>query len=128
MNMGINKKLASWMAIFAILFAFFSPTVSEAMSADNHSNVIYQKICSDSGIKSVPVQMPSGKHQDDSLSHIGHCAFCCTSNQTPVINSDPAVAVLSLNESQVLISPAYDSPVVQFTYQVSNSPQAPPAI
>lgn len=120
--------MISWMAIFAVLFAFFAPTVSQAMSADNHTNVIYQKVCSDHGTKVIPVELPSGNHHDGMLSHSGHCAFCCTSNQTPVINSDSAVIVLPSNESQVLIAPAYDSPVVQFTYQVSYSPQAPPSI
>ena len=34
---AFKNKLASWMAIFAVLCAFFAPTVSQAMSADNHT-------------------------------------------------------------------------------------------
>lgn len=128
MNMGIYKKLASWLAIFAILFAFFAPTVSEATSADNHSNVIYQKICSDSGIKSVPVQLPSGNHQDGFLSHIDHCAFCCSSSNTPLIYSGFALIELSHDKSQVWIVHSYDSPIIQSAQKVSNPPQAPPAV
>ena len=121
------KKLASWMAIFAVLFAFFSPTVSVAMSVDHHSNVIYQKICSDSGIKSVPVQLPSGKHQDGSFSHISHCTFCCSSNNAPVIYSGSVLLELSQGESQVWLVHFYDSPVIKSAQKVSNLPQAPPA-
>ena len=128
MNMGIYKKLASWMAIFAILFAFFAPTFSEARLADNHSSVIYQKICSDSGIKSVPVQLPSGNHQDGFLSHIDHCVFCCSSSNTPVIYSGSALMELSHDKSQVWIIHSYDSPIIQSPQKVSNPPQAPPAV
>ena len=127
MRTGAYKKLASWMAIFAVLIAFFAPTVSQAMSADDHSNVIYQKVCTEHGSKVVPIEMPS-KHHDGMLGHSGHCAFCCTGNHTPVINSDSLAIVISSNESQVWITPAYDSPIVQTTYQVSHPSQAPPAV
>jgi hypothetical protein len=121
-----QSKFASWLAIFAVLVAFFAPTVSQAMSADDHSTVIYQKVCSEHGGKVIPVELPS-KHHDGMLGHSGHCAFCCTGNHTPLINSDSAVIVVSSNASQVWTTPAYDSPVVQTTYQVSHPPQAPPA-
>ena len=121
-----QNRLASWMAIFAILFAFFAPTVSQAMSADDHSNVIYQKVCTEHGSKVIPIELPS-KHHDGMLGHSGHCAFCCTSAHTPIVSTSSAVIVVSSNESQVWITPAYDSPVVQTTYQVSHPPQAPPA-
>lgn len=121
-----QNRLASWMAIFAILFAFFAPTVSQAMSADDHSNVIYQKVCTEHGSKVIPIELPS-KHHDGMLGHSGHCAFCCTSAHTPIVSASSAVIDVSSNESQVWITPAYDSPAVQTTYQVSHPPQAPPA-
>lgn len=128
MTRVLYKKLASWMAIFTVLLAFFAPTVSQAMSSNDHSNVIYQKVCSEHGTKVIPIELPSGKHHDGMPAHSGHCAFCSTSNHTPVINSDSTVIVVSSNESQVWVAPAYDSPVVQSTYRVSHSPQAPPSI
>ena len=122
-----KNKLASWMAIFAVLLAFFAPTVSQAMSADNHDNVIYQKVCTEHGSKVIPMELPSGKH-DGMLGHAGHCAFCCTSAHTPIVGSNSISFVLAVIESQAWILPSYDSPVVQSIFQDSQSPQAPPSI
>jgi Protein of unknown function (DUF2946) len=122
-----RNKLASWMAIFAVLFAFFAPTVSQAMSSNNHVNVIYQKVCVEHGSKVIPMELPSGKH-DGMVGHAGHCAFCCTSAHTPMVNSNSISFVVAVIESQAWVLPAYDSPVVQSIYQDSHSPQAPPSI
>ena len=124
-----KNKLASWMAIFAVLFAFFAPTISQAMPTDNHTNVIYQKVCTEHGSKVIPIELPSnGHHNDGMLGNTGHCAFCCTSAHTPIISSDPNVILISFIESQAWKIQAYDSPVVQSIYQNSHSPQAPPSI
>ena len=124
-----KNKLASWMAIFAVLLAFFAPTISQAMSADNQTDVIYQKVCTEQGSKVLPVELPSSSHHNDGmLGHAGHCAFCCTSAYTPIISSDSIAIVIALIESQAWVLPAYDSPVVQSIYQDSHSPQAPPSI
>jgi Protein of unknown function (DUF2946) len=124
-----KHKLASWMAIFAVLLAFFAPTISQAMSVDNQTDVIYQKVCTEHGSKVIPVELPSGSHHNDGmLGHAGHCAFCCTSAYTPIISSDSIAIVIALIESQAWVLPAYDSPVVQSIYQDSHSPQAPPSI
>ena len=124
-----KNKLASWTAIFAVLFAFFAPTVSQAMLADNHTNVIYQKVCTEHGSKVLPVELPSSSHHNDGmLGHTGHCAFCFTSAHTPIISSDSIAIVIALIESQAWKIKAYDSPVVQSFDLVSHSPQAPPSI
>lgn len=127
MRMGIYKKLASCMAILAVLFAFFAPTVSQAMSGDGHSNVIYQKVCTEHGTKVIPVELPAGNHHGVP-SHSGHCSFCCTSAHSPIINSSTAVVSLDSNEFYFRLVPTYDSPVVQVLFQASHPPQAPPAV
>jgi hypothetical protein len=117
------------MAIFAVIFAFFAPTISQAMSADGHANVIYQKVCTEHGGTVIPVELPSSTHHDDGMvGHTGHCAFCCTSSHPPIISSDSISIVIALIESQAWKILAYDSPVVQSTDLVSHSPQAPPSI
>ena len=124
-----KNKLASWMAIFAVLVASFAPTISQAMPADNHANVIYQKVCSEHSTKVIPVELPSSSHHDDGmLGHAGHCAFCCTSAHTPIVSSNSISFVVAVIESQAWVLPAYDSPVVQSIFQDSQSPQAPPSI
>ena len=124
-----KNKLASWMAIFAVLFAFFAPTISQAMPTDNHTNVIYQKVCTEHGSKVIPIELPSnGHHNDGMLGNTGHCAFCFTSAHTPIVSSNSISFVVAVIESQAWVLPAYDSPVVQSIYQDSHSPQAPPSI
>ena len=125
-----KNKLASWMAIFAVLLAFFAPTISQAMSADNQTDVIYQKVCTEHGSKVIPVELPSSSshHNDGMIGHTGHCAFCCNSAYTPIISSDSIAIVIALIESQAWKIQAYDSPVVQSFDLVSHSPQAPPVI
>ena len=127
MHTAVNKKLASWMAIFAILFAFFAPTVSQAMSADDHSNVIYQKVCTEHGTKVIPVELPLGNHHG-APSHSGHCSFCCTSAHSPIINSNTAVVSPHSNKFYFRLVPTYDSPVIQVSFQTSHPPQAPPTV
>ena len=127
MSRGIYNKLASWLAIFAVLMAFFAPTVSQAMSADDHLNVVYQKVCTENGSKVIPMELPSGKH-DGMLGHARHCAFCCTSAHMPIVGSNTISFVVAVIESPAWILPAYDSPVVQSIYQDSHTPQAPPSI
>jgi len=127
MDKRVHNKIASWMAIFAVLVAFFAPTLSQAMSADNHANVIYQKVCSEHGSKVIPIELPSGKH-DGMVGHAGHCAFCCTGAHTPMLGSNSISFVVAVIESKAWVLPAYDSPVVQSIYQDSHSPQAPPSI
>ena len=124
-----KHKLASWMAIFAVLLAFFAPTISQAMSVDNQTDVIYQKVCTEHGSKVIPVELPSSSHHNDGmLGHAGHCAFCCTSAHTPIVSSNSISFVVAVIESQAWVLPSYDSPVVQSIYQDSHSPQAPPSI
>jgi hypothetical protein len=129
MSRATYNKLASWLAIFAVLIAFFAPTLSQAMSADDHANVIYQKVCTEHGTKIIPVELPSSSHHDDGmLVHTGHCAFCCTSAHTPIVSSNSISFVVAVIESQAWVLSAYDSPVVQSIFQDSHSPQAPPSI
>jgi hypothetical protein len=124
-----KNKLASWLAIFAVLFAFFAPTISQAMPTDNHINVIYQKVCTEHGSKVIPIELPANSHHNDGmLGNTVHCAFCCTSAHTPIISSDSIAIVIALIESQAWKIKAYDSPVVQSFDLVSHSPQAPPSI
>jgi hypothetical protein len=123
-----KHKLASWMAIFAVLLAFFAPTISQAMSVDNQTDVIYQKVCTEHGSKVIPMELPSSGKHDGMLGHAGHCAFCCTTAHTPIVGSNSISFVVAVIESQAWILPSYESPVVQSIFQDSQSPQAPPSI
>lgn len=127
MHKRLNNKLASWMAIFAVLMAFFAPTISQAMTSNDHTNVIYLKVCTEHGSKVIPMELPSGNH-DGMLGHAGNCAFCCTSAHTPIVGSNSISFVVAVIESQAWVLPAYDSPVVQSIFQDSHFPQAPPSV
>ena len=124
----VNQKLASWMAIFAILFAFFAPQISQAMAGDEHANLTYQQVCTEQGSKLIPFQIPSDKHQDGVLSHGGMCAFCLSSAHTPIINKVFPEFFAAPALPQKWNVAFYQSPITQSLHQLSYSPQAPPSI
>lgn len=124
---GIHKKLTSWMAIFAVLSAFFAPTVSQAISVDSQSNVIYQQVCDSNGNTVAPVELPSKNH-NGALGHTGHCPFCFINSHTPLITSSSFEILVPSNESHAWFTPTYDSPVIQSTHQDSHPAQAPPSV
>ncbi len=124
----MTNRLAAWMAMFAILFAFFSPTVSQATSLDNHANVIYQKVCSEQGAKVVPVEMPTGKHSGGMAVHLGHCALCCSASHAPVISACLNLFEPSNQQVSQGVASLYIAPAIKFHQQLTHPPQAPPVI
>ena len=124
----MTNRLAAWMAMFAILFAFFAPTVSQAVSVDDHANVIYQKVCTEQGTKIVPLEMPAGKHPGSMASHLGHCALCGTSAHTPVINASVNSPVFLNRQDFESLASLYIAPAIKTYQQLSHPPQAPPAV
>lgn len=123
-----KNKLASWMAIFAVLFAFFAPAISQAMPTDNHANVIYQKVCTEQGAKVVPVEMPAGKHSGGMAGHIGNCALCFSSSYTPVISYGVNLFAPSNQQASEGLALLYIAPAIELHQQLSHPSQAPPFI
>lgn len=124
----MTNRFAAWMAMFAILFAFFAPTVSQAMSLDNHGNVIYQKVCSELGAKIIPVEMPSGKHSSGMAVHLGHCALCCTTAHTPIVSGANNSYVFLNQQTFTSFVSLYIAPAIKPHQQLTHPPQAPPVI
>lgn len=124
----MTNRLAACMAIFAIVFAFFAPTVSQAMSVGDHANVIYQKVCSEQGAKIVPVDMPAGKHSGSMAGHLGHCALCCSTSHTPVISAGVNLFQSSNQQISEGLASLYIAPAIKSYQQLTHPPQAPPVI
>ena len=124
----MTNRLAAWMAMFAILFTFFAPTVSQAMSVGDHTNVIYQKVCSEQGAKVVPVEMPAGKHSGGMAVHLGHCALCCSASHAPVISAGLNLFEPSNQQVSKGFASVYIAPAIKSYQQLSHPPQAPPVI
>ena len=127
MTKATYNKLGSWMAIFAVLIALFAPTVSQAMSSDDHSNVIYQKVCSEHSYKVVPIELPS-KHHGDITADSSHCGLCLTQFDSQVIGpfyENYSIAKLGLSGH---FSQYYLSQKFSFYLSLANPPQAPPSI
>jgi hypothetical protein len=125
---GMTNRLAAWMAMFAILFAFFAPAISQAMTVDNHANVIYQKVCTEQGTKVVPVEMPSGKHSGSMAGHLGHCALCCSVSHTPVISAGVSLFETANQQGSEGLASLYIAPAIKSYQQLSHPPQAPPVV
>lgn len=124
----MTNRLAAWMAMFAILFAFFAPTVSQAVSLDDHVKVIYQKVCSEQGSKVIPVDLPSGKHSGGMALHVGHCALCCSASHTPVVSAGLNLFEFSTQQVSESLAALYIAPAIKSYQQLSHPPQAPPVI
>jgi Protein of unknown function (DUF2946) len=124
----MTNRLAAWMAMFAILFAFFAPTVSKAMSVGDHANVIYQKVCSEQGTKIVPLEMPAGQHSGGMAVHLGHCALCCSASHAPVISAGLNLFEPSNQQVSQGFASLYIAPAIKFHQQLTHPPQAPPVI
>ena len=121
----VHKKFAAWMAIFGLLLSFFAPAITQAMPQDSSGNLIYQKVCSESGSKLVPVEIPT-HHQDSSLNPLGHCLFCCSNHQAPAVFANAFVLPVQENHQHDVVSTLYQAPLLKFTFQPSHPPQAPP--
>ncbi len=124
----MTNRLVAWMAMFAILFAFFAPTVSQAMLVGGHANVIYQKVCSEQGTKVLPLEMPTGKHSGGMVGHLGHCALCCSTSHTPVISAGANSFESSNQQVSEGLASIYIAPAIKSHQQHSHPPQAPPVI
>ena len=78
----VKTKVASWIAIAAVLLATFAPTISNAIAAESKAS--WQEICSVQGIKYIPavsgalskVANNQPANQDGRMLHMEHCPYC----------------------------------------------------
>ena len=127
-----TRRLAAWIACFAILLAALAPSISQAVAnAKQQSGSGWAEICSVAGIRFVQV-VEDGTTEDGKSAgkamQMEHCAFCST--HAGSVGLPPTGPVLPLPVAMgTAIFPAlyYQSPAPLFIWSTAQS-RAPPAL
>src|SRR5664279_3434408 len=84
----ISARLASWIAIVAVMFSALAPTISYAFSSNSTPQTLWQELCTAQGtkliandaisksIKQLASQFPIQPSQDKLGMHFEHCPYC----------------------------------------------------
>ena len=128
----LSQKLFRWVykvALFAIVFASFAPSISHALAAANNTSFA-QEICTTSGTKitiqvlttkgkqlatELPAQSTENKAPTNiqhHLHHLHHCPFCANPVTDAMIQAPhaPIVAMLTAQAQQIAASAQVATP------------------
>ena len=124
-------RLASWIAIAAVLFAALAPTISYAFPASSQPQTLWQELCTAQSTKLVPGLIAGDTQQKPAsggmVMHFEHCPYCFSHAGSIAMLFDSNPAVMRLNTSFSLPQLFYQSPYPLFAW-VKSSPRAPPSI
>lgn len=125
------NRLASWLALVAVVFASLAPTISRALPVEV-SISFQQEVCDSQGVKhSVRVDFAtenkSAPQQVPSAMHLEHCPYCAAHMSHVMAAKTPLIVFLSALNSVHRID-IYTPPVVQAYYPVSHPSHAPPLV
>jgi hypothetical protein len=127
-----TKRLSSWIAILAILFASLAPSISHAFPAKNNQQPLLQELCSAQGAKryiavDLAVDTQQAPTQNQAAMHFEHCPYCATHAVTVAITTTPiALFLAQINATEHI---QIDAQVLPSSfYQVTPPSHAPPAI
>ena len=127
-----TRRLAAWIACFAILLAALAPSISRAVAnAKQESGSGWAEICSVAGIRFVQlVQADDGAADEKSggkAMQMEHCAFCSTHAGSVGLPPSPVLLLPVALGSAIFPSLYYQSPAPLFMWSTAQS-RAPPAL
>ena len=134
---AISTRLASWIAIAAIVFSALAPTIAHAFPAKNTPQTLWQELCTAQGTKliandAIPgsIGQPGSQIQtrpshDKMGMHFEHCPYCFSHAGSVGLPSATASLVFVATETAQLAE-SYIAPVLPRHYQSANPSQAPP--
>ena len=129
----LSQKLFRWVnkvALFAIVFASFAPSISHALTTANNASFA-QEICTTNGTKitiqvlttkgkqlatELPAQLTENTKQDIAPTgiqhHLQHCPFCANPTTDAAIQAPhaPIVAILTAQAQQIAASAQVATP------------------
>ena len=126
------KRLTSWIAILAVVFASLSPSISHAFPAKNNQPTVVQELCSAQGAKlfvavDLAVDTQKAPTQNQAAMHFEHCPYCATHAGTVAITTSPiALFLAEINATEHI--QIYAQVLPSSFYLVSPPSHAPPAI
>ena len=134
---AISTRLASWIAIAAIVFSALAPTIAHAFPAKNTPQTLWQELCTAQGTRliandAIPgsigqpgSQIPTRPSHDKMGMHFEHCPYCFSHAGSVGLPSATASLVFVATETTQLAE-SYIAPVLPRHYQSANPSQAPP--
>jgi hypothetical protein len=122
-----TRRIAAWLACFAILFAALAPSVSHAVNAANGQ--AWAEICTASGVAMVMVgddgASPAEPLTKQSL-HLEHCPFCCSHGGSLALLPGAGMAIPPIATQEARPSLFFHSPHPLPIWTSAQS-RAPPA-
>ncbi|HJV80365.1 DUF2946 domain-containing protein [Noviherbaspirillum sp.] len=123
-----TRRIAAWIACFAVLLAALAPSISHAVSAAKETGSIWSDICTQTGIKQV--QADDGHDHSTPAQnglHFEHCPFCFTHAGSVGLPPVAGFVLPLLIATQAKPTLYYQSPRPLFIWAAAQS-RAPPAI
>jgi hypothetical protein len=130
----ISTRLASWIAIAAIVFSALAPTISYAFSSNSTPQTLWQELCTAQGTKliandAIPAsQFPAQPAQDKMGMHFEHCPYCFSHAGSVGLPPATASFVIVATSQTAQLAASYIAPVLPLYYQSANPSQAPPSL
>lgn len=127
-----TKRLASFIAMMAVVFASLAPSISHAFPAKNNQATVLQELCSAQGAKrfvavDLAVDTQKAPSQNQAATHFEHCPYCATHAGSVAITASPVTMFLAeINAIEHI--PTYAVALPRSFYQVTPPSHAPPAI
>ncbi len=141
----LSKKIFLWVhkvALFAIMFASFAPSISHALAAQQGISAFTQEICSTTG-KKITIQVVTTKGQQLSTElstkdaggrepagiqhHLQHCPFCANPSTDEAIQA-PHAPIVTLLAAQAEKQSTTTQVVLSRFYTLPPPAQAPPSL
>lgn len=127
---NLTRRLAAWIACFAILLAVLAPSISQAVHIKKGAEPIGE-ICSMTGSKMVKAETGSGSPTSSMPAekglHFDHCPFCFTHAGSFVILPSEGFALPAETGTQLMPSLYYHAPRPLFIWAAAHS-RAPPSL
>jgi hypothetical protein len=126
------KRLTSWIAMLAVIFASLAPSISHAFPTKNNQPTLLQELCSAQGAKrfiavDLAVDTQKSPSQNQAAMHFEHCPYCATHAGTVAITTTPIALFLAhMNATEHI---QIDAQVLPSAFNLVTPPShAPPAI
>ena len=136
----ISARLASWIAISAIVFTALAPTIAHAFPAKNTPQTLWQELCTAQGTKlitndAIPrsigqlgSQIPTQPARDKMGMHFEHCPYCFSHAGSVGLPPATASFLLIATGQTARLAELYIAPVLPLYHQSANPSQAPPSL
>jgi hypothetical protein len=129
----ISTRLASWIAIAAIVFSALAPTIAHAFPAKNTPQTLWQELCTAQGTKLIQSTDVAGDQQQIPVQnnagiHFEHCPYCFSHAGSVGLPPATAAFVFVATGQSAQFAASYIAPVLPFYHQSANPSQAPPSL